>query len=71
MYGGAVGAVFLAPTLESARKAGIPENTVSIYAIVSLQDLTTDLGNGMLLEPFASDVDEEIWGADRGVFWPR
>lgn len=48
MYGGAVGAVFLAPTLESARKGGIPENMFSVYAIVSLQDLTTSVGNGLL-----------------------
>ncbi len=48
MYGGSVGAVFLAPTEESARKGGIPENMFSIYAIVSLQDLTNDWGNGVL-----------------------
>ena len=48
MYGGSVGAVFLAPTEESARKGGIPENMFSIYAIVSLQDLTSDWGNGVL-----------------------
>lgn len=48
MYGGSVGAVFLAPTAESARKGGIPENMYSVYAIVSLQDLTTDVGNGFL-----------------------
>ena len=48
MYGGAVGAVFLAPDEEASRKAGIPENVYSLYAIFSLQDLTTSFGNGLL-----------------------
>jgi iron complex outermembrane receptor protein len=48
MYGGAVGAVYLAPTGEDSRKAGIPENLVSLYAIFSLQDLETGFGGGIL-----------------------
>jgi iron complex outermembrane receptor protein len=48
MYGGAVGAVFLAPTQESSRKAGIPENLFSVYAMVNLQDLTPGPMSGVL-----------------------
>jgi iron complex outermembrane receptor protein len=40
MYGGAVGALFLAPTEESSRKAGIPENLFSVYAMVNFEDLS-------------------------------
>jgi iron complex outermembrane receptor protein len=48
MYGGAVGAVFLAPTDESSRKAGIPENLFSINGMVNLDEVSSDFLNGAL-----------------------
>lgn len=48
MYGGAVGGIILAPTEDSARKAGIPENLYSVNAIFSLDEVVGDQMNGLL-----------------------
>jgi iron complex outermembrane receptor protein len=48
MYGGAVGAVFLAPTDDAARKAGIPENLFSINGIFSLDEVASEILDGSL-----------------------
>ena len=48
MYGGAVGAVFLAPTDDAARKAGIPENLFSINGIFSLDEVAGEFLDGTL-----------------------
>jgi iron complex outermembrane receptor protein len=48
MYGGAVGAVFLAPTDDAARKAGIPQNLFSINGIFSLDEIAGERVHGTL-----------------------
>jgi iron complex outermembrane receptor protein len=48
IYGGSVAAVFLVPNADAARKAGLPENLYSMYAIFSLpgqlDGLTANIG---------------------------
>ena len=74
MYGGSVGGGFLAPTQEASRKGGIPQNMFSLYAIVSLQDLTTPVGNGLLQGLTASlgvtHVDSTFSGFSKVVSLP-
>jgi iron complex outermembrane receptor protein len=56
MYGGAVGAVFLAPTDDAARKAGIPENLFSINGIFSLDEVASEFLGGSTLKGMTASV---------------